>query len=168
MRAGYGRPPEWAKAGRDERPDTDKRRHSFRVSMPCIFCQIAAGKIPSEKIAESEHAFAFLDIRPLARGHAMVVPKEHAERFSEMSPAAAQGVMLLAQEVARRQASALAAEGTTIAVNDGEAAGQEVMHVHLHLVPRSAADGFGPIHGMFEQVALGDGELADIGKKLRG
>ena len=136
--------------------------------MNCIFCKIAAGEIPSEKIAENEHAFAFLDIRPLARGHTMVIPKQHAERFAEMSPSAAHGVMALAQQVARQLASGLGAQGTTIAVNDGKAAGQEVMHVHVHLVPRTADDGIGPIHGMFKHVTLREGELTQIAKKLRG
>lgn len=136
--------------------------------MTCIFCKIAAGEIPSEKIAENEHAYAFLDIKPLARGHAMVIPKQHAERFSDMSQASARGVMDLAQDVARKLTKGLGAQGTTIAVNDGKAAGQEVMHVHVHLVPRSANDGHGPIHGMFQHVEMKPGELAEIGKKVRG
>ena len=134
----------------------------------CIFCKIAAGEIPSERIAENEHAFAFLDIRPLARGHAMVIPKQHAERFAEMSPSAAHGVIALAQQVTRQQAKGLGAQGTTIAVNDGKAAGQEVMHVHVHLVPRTTDDGVGAIHGMFKHVTLREGELREIGAKLRG
>lgn len=136
--------------------------------MSCIFCKIVAGEIPSEKVLENEHAFAFLDIRPLARGHVMVVPKEHAERFADMTLASAHGVADLVQQVVRRQAKALGAQGTTIAVNDGRAAGQEVMHVHVHLVPRSETDGRGPIHGLFEPVSLRPGELKEIGLQLRG
>lgn len=136
--------------------------------MSCIFCKIAAGEIPSEKVAESPHAFAFLDINPLRRGHVLVVPKQHAERFADMPPASAHGVTELVQEVARRQQKALGAQGATIAVNDGKAAGQEVAHVHVHVVPRTAGDGSGPIHGMFEHVKVEKTELAEIGKKLRG
>ena len=135
--------------------------------MTCIFCKIAAGEIPSEKLAENEHAFAFLDIRPLARGHAMVIPKGHAERFADVPAAAAHAMMDLAQDVVRRQARGLGSEGTTIAINDGRAAGQEVMHVHLHLVPRAPTDGFGPIHALFKPVALREGELKEIAAKLR-
>ena len=136
--------------------------------MTCIFCKIAAGEIPSEKVGENAQAFAFLDINPLQRGHVLVIPKKHAERLADMSSEAAHGLIELAQDVARRQQKGLGAEGATIAINDGKAAGQEVMHVHVHLVPRTPGDGFGPIHGMFEHVKLEKGELAEIGKKLRG
>lgn len=132
----------------------------------CVFCKIAEGSIPSEKVTENAEAFAFLDIRPLARGHVLVIPKQHAERFGDMSPAAARGVMELAQDVARRQSKGLGASGLTIAINDGRAAGQEVMHVHLHLVPRREGDGAGPIHGMFQHVEMKPGEIKEINAKL--
>jgi len=144
------------------------RGAAVAARMACLFCKIAAGEIPSEKVGENGEAFAFLDIRPLARGHVLVVPKRHAERFGDMSPAAAHAVAELAQEVARRQQTGLGAQGATIAVNDGRAAGQEVMHVHVHVVPRREDDGFGPIHGLFEPVELRPGELQEIGLKLRG
>lgn len=136
--------------------------------MTCIFCKIAAGEIPSEKVVENEHAFAFLDIKPLTRGHVLVIPKLHAERFADMTPAAAHGVMDLAQSVSRRLAKGLQVAGATIAVNDGRVAGQEVMHVHVHIVPRREGDGFGPIHALFDPVELRPGELKEIGMQLRG
>lgn len=136
--------------------------------MSCIFCKIAAGEIPSEKVVEDAHAFAFLDIQPLQRGHVLVVPKRHAERFEDVAPEAAASMFALAQEVVRRQNKALGAQGTTIAINNGRVAGQEVPHVHLHLVPRREGDGFGPIHALFERVSLKEGELKELGVKLRG
>ncbi|HET6405681.1 MAG TPA: HIT domain-containing protein [Candidatus Thermoplasmatota archaeon] len=136
--------------------------------MACIFCKIANGEIPSEKVGENAHAFAFLDIHPLVRGHTLVVPKAHAERIADMSPESARALMELAQEVTRRQGKALGAEGATVGVNDGKAAGQEVPHVHVHVVPRNAGDGHGPIHALFKHVELREGELAEIGKKMRG
>ena len=136
--------------------------------MTCLFCRIASGEIPAEKVFENERAFAFLDIRPLARGHVLVVPKMHVERFALMLPADAAAVMDAAQHVARRLERGLGAEGFTIAVNDGRAAGQEVMHVHVHVVPRAELDGRGPIHGMFAGVELRPGELSEIGVRLRG
>lgn len=137
--------------------------------MSCLFCKIAKGEIPSEKVAENERAFAFLDIKPLTRGHVLVVPKAHAERFGEMSSRDAAAVAELAQDVVRRQARALGAPGVTLAVNDGRAAGQEVMHVHVHVVPRSGSDGHGPIHALFtEHAKLREGELKEIGLALRG
>lgn len=137
--------------------------------MTCIFCKIAKGEIPSEKVLENEGAFAFLDIRPLTRGHVLVVPKRHADRFADMLPEDAHHVMDLAQHVVRRQSRGLGAPGVTIAVNDGRAAGQEVMHVHVHLVPRHEGDGAGPVHALFtKKVELGAGELQEIGMLLRG
>jgi histidine triad (HIT) family protein len=148
---------------------TRKPRAAHRFSMTsCLFCKIASGEIPAEKVAESERAFAFLDIRPLARGHVLVVPKRHVERIADLSPEDASAVMHLAQRVIRRQSEVLRAEGVTLAVNDGRAAGQEVLHVHVHLVPRSEKDGSGPIHRMFPGVQLRDGELREIGAMLRG
>lgn len=137
--------------------------------MSCLFCKIAKGEIPTERVLENERAFAFLDIRPLARGHVLVIPKAHAERFGDMLPEDAHAVMDLAQHVARRQARGLDAAGVTIAVNDGRAAGQEVMHVHVHLVPRAETDGHGPIHALFRGgVEMRPGELSEIGGRLRG
>ena len=137
--------------------------------MACIFCKIAAGEIPSEKVVENERAFAFLDIQPLARGHVLVVPKRHAERVGEMLPEDAAAVMDLVQHVTRLQARGLGAAGSTVAANDGRAAGQEVMHVHVHVVPRHEGDGFGPIHALFtKRPELGQGELKEIGAQLRG
>jgi histidine triad (HIT) family protein len=136
--------------------------------MTCLFCRIAAGEIPSEKVLEDEHAFAFLDIRPLTRGHVLVIPKRHSERVADMPVEDALAVMRLVQRLTRRQGEALGAAGVTIAVNDGRAAGQEVLHVHVHLIPRHEKDGAGPIHRMFPGVTLGEGELREIGAKLRG
>lgn len=136
--------------------------------MTCLFCKIVKGEIPAEKVLENERAVAFLDIQPLARGHALVIPKAHAERFAQMLPEDAHAVMDLAQHVVRRQGIALDAAGVTIAVNDGRAAGQEVMHVHVHLVPRRETDGRGPIHGLFPaRVEMRPGELAELGARLR-
>ena len=138
--------------------------------MSCLFCKLAAGEIPSERVAENDGAFAFLDIHPLRRGHVLVVPKRHAERFADMASEDARAVMDLAQQVAARQRDALGAAGVTIAVNDGRAAGQEVMHVHVHLVPREESDGHGPIHRLFagEKTELRPGELKELGARLRG
>ena len=137
--------------------------------MTCLFCKLVKGEIPSEKVMETERAFAFLDIRPLARGHVLVIPKAHVERFGQMLPEDAAAVMDLAQHVARRLERGLGAQGVTIALNDGRAAGQEVMHVHVHLVPRAETDGHGPIHRLFGAGAtLQPGELKEIGLRLRG
>jgi histidine triad (HIT) family protein len=137
--------------------------------MSCIFCKIAAGDIPSEMVVENEHAFAFLDIQPLTRGHVLVIPREHAERFEDATPEAVTGMMALAREVMQRQTKALGAQGQTFAINNGRAAGQEVHHVHLHLVPRREGDGYGPIHALFtDRPTMQPGELRELGVRMRG
>lgn len=137
--------------------------------MTCLFCKIAAGEIPSEMVVENERAFAFLDIRPLVKGHVLVVPKRHAERYTDMLPEDAAALAQLAREVVLRQEKALQAEGATIAFNDGRAAGQEVMHVHMHVVPRYETDAHGPVHALFGgPQELPGGQLEELGAKLRG
>lgn len=137
--------------------------------MSCIFCKIASGEIPSERVLENDRAFAFLDVKPLVKGHVLVIPKAHAERVADMVPEDAAAVMDLAQRVVRRLQEGLGVEGVTVAFNDGRAAGQEVLHTHMHLVPRSEADGVGPIHRLFGGHAqLREGELREIGMRLRG
>lgn len=105
----------------------------------CIFCKIIKGEIPSTKVYEDKHTLAFLDIYPVNKGHTLVIPKEHASQLHELSePAVKQlGVTL------RKLAHALSkiSEGYTAIQNNGDVAGQEVMHVHFHLIPRKKGDG---------------------------
>ncbi|MFA5860657.1 MAG: HIT family protein [Candidatus Thermoplasmatota archaeon] len=137
--------------------------------MTCIFCKIASGEIPSEKVIENERAFAFLDVKPLVKGHVLVIPKRHAERVTDMPPEDASAVMELAQHVIRRLEGGMGIQGVTVAFNDGRPAGQEVLHAHMHIVPRSETDGVGPIHRLFKaQARLREGELREIGVRLRG
>jgi histidine triad (HIT) family protein len=96
------------------------------------------------------------------------VPKRHAERLADLDAQDAAALMQLVQRVVRRQGEALGAGGCTVAVNDGRAAGQEVLHVHVHCVPRQEGDGHGPIHRLFPGAQLREGELREIGVKLRG
>lgn len=137
-------------------------------AMSCLFCSIAAGKIPAERVLENAHAFAFLDIQPLARGHTLVVPKRHAVRVEELAAEDVAALFDLAKRCARRLGEGLGAAGVTWGINDGRAAGQEVQHVHVHLVPRHEGDGGAPIHKLFEPVDLAEGELPEIGARLRG
>lgn len=115
----------------------------------CIFCAIAAGDVPSAHLYEDGRVAAFLDVKPLAPGHALVVPKRHAAKLEDASPedrhALMDAVALLAPILCRETG----AKDCTIAVNNGPEAGQEVPHVHVHLVPRKASDAAGPIHALF-------------------
>ncbi len=109
----------------------------------CVFCKIASGRIPCLKVYEDDAALAFLDIGPLAEGHLLLVPKDHCERLEEMP-----GDLLgrLMQPVPRLARALMAVTGTgdyNLLCNTGRAAGQAVMHVHFHLIPRTAGDALG-------------------------
>lgn len=119
------------------------------MASDCIFCKIARGEIPSHKVFDDARALAFLDIKPLARGHALVIPKNHFEKLEDMPIEEAASLMRAVRAVTPAVRDAVQAPATTIAINNGKDAGQEVPHLHVHVVPRWADDSFGPIHALF-------------------
>jgi histidine triad (HIT) family protein len=128
----------------------------------CIFCSIVDGEIPSHTVYESETVIAFLDANPLARGHTLVIPKAHHERLNDLPAALAGDVFDAVHRLTDRVEAAVDAEASTIGVNNGSVAGQEVPHVHVHVVPRFEGDGGGPIHALFDRPAVDDDELDAI------
>ncbi|MGB1586796.1 MAG: HIT family protein [Thermoplasmatota archaeon] len=119
--------------------------------MECIFCAIVAGDIPSTKVHEDDLSYGFLDIQPLARGHALVIPKQHGQRLADLSPQSAAAVIQAAQALTPKLCQAVGAVDATIAINDGPDAGQEVPHCHIHIVPRRPGDAGGPVHALFPE-----------------
>ncbi|WP_054715680.1 HIT family protein [Rhodococcus sp. SMB37] len=109
----------------------------------CVFCAIAGGAAPAALVYEDNHVVAFLDIRPLARGHLLVVPRTHSERLEDLDPAHGASMFKAGQRLARALArSDLATDGANLVVNDGRAAFQTVFHTHLHIIPRWNGDRF--------------------------
>ncbi len=110
----------------------------------CIFCKILAKELPASIVYEDELTMAFLDIQPINPGHVLVIPREHAAFLNDLSPKSAQQIIIVGQKIdqALRQ-SGLKCEGVNLFLADGEAAGQEIFHVHLHVFPRYKGDGFG-------------------------
>lgn len=102
----------------------------------CLFCKIIAGQVPSHKIYEDEKTYAFLDIGPVSKGHALVVPKEHAADLNSGSEEAAVAAMATVHRIAPIIMKALGAKGYNLGMNHGVAAGQDVFHTHLHIMPR--------------------------------
>ena len=134
----------------------------------CLFCQIVDGQLPSRTVYEDETTLAFLDVNPLAPGHTLVIPKDHCHRVQDCDAALAGDVFATVAAVAPAIEAAVDAPATTIAVNNGEAAGQEVPHAHVHVVPRWEDDGAGPIHGLFaERPDLDEDELDEIEADVR-
>jgi histidine triad (HIT) family protein len=110
----------------------------------CIFCAIIAGKLPSTRVYEDEQVTAFMDIRPVNPGHVLVVPVQHAANLAELPPDSGAAVFRMGQRIAASlYRSGLPCEGVNLWLADGPAAGQEVFHVHLHVLPRYTGDGFG-------------------------
>jgi histidine triad (HIT) family protein len=116
----------------------------------CIFCKIIAGEIPAKVIIENEKAMALLDAFPLAAGHTLVIPKSHYTKVQQMSEQDAMAVFNIIWKLAGAVETGSQVNASTIAIHNGNEAGQEVPHVHAHIVPRKRGDGAGPIHSMFK------------------
>jgi histidine triad (HIT) family protein len=111
---------------------------------PCIFCSIIRHEIPASIVAETDAVLAFMDIQPVNPGHVLVIPKTHATYVAELEARIGGEIFQLAMRVAEGQRhSGLRCEGVNLFLADGVAAGQEVFHAHLHVIPRFEGDGFG-------------------------
>jgi histidine triad (HIT) family protein len=113
------------------------------AEMPCVFCEIIAGRAESSLAYEDEHVIAFMDIRPMTPGHLLVVPRRHADRLETLGEDLGACLFRAGHRLARALSrSGLPCEGVNLFLADGEAAFQEVFHVHLHVLPRTPGDGF--------------------------
>lgn len=134
--------------------------------MDCIFCKIAAGEIKARTIMETDYSIAFLDAFPLAKGHSLVIPKKHYEKIQDV-PAVENADLFDAVHTAVSQVDKMTG-ATLVAIHNGKEAGQEIPHVHVHLIPRSSDDSASAVHGMFEKrPKLSDEEFDKILEKLR-
>ena len=134
--------------------------------MDCIFCKIVNGIISSRKIYETQKSLAFLDAFPLVKGHTLVIPKNHYEKVQDMTPPDSidlfETVKILAQKIESISSSSL------IAIHNGKESGQEIPHVHVHVIPRISSDGAGPVHSMFKKrPSLDDEEFEKIEKIIQ-
>ena len=115
--------------------------------MDCIFCKIISREIPAKILNETSHSICFLDAFPLTKGHVLVIPKNHHKKIQDMSSSENSDLFSLVHVMMSKVDSI--AGSTLIAIHNGKTAGQEIPHVHVHLVPRSESDSAGPIHSMF-------------------
>ena len=121
--------------------ETGKR---IQLVTACIFCQIVEGTLPSSKVYEDEICLAFLDIQPVNPGHILIVPKLHFADLSDLPANIGAHIFQIAQQIALTlPKTAVKSEGVDLFLAHGEAAGQEIFHVHLHIIPRYEGDGFG-------------------------
>lgn len=111
------------------------------MDQDCIFCKIINGKIPAAKVFENDDILSFLDIAPVNKGHALVIPKAHHPTIFDLPPELGAALVKAMSEVGRAVMDATGAEGLNIMMNNFTAAGQLVNHAHFHLIPRFGDDG---------------------------
>ena len=134
--------------------------------MDCIFCKIVSKEIPTKILYEDEYTIAFLDAFPVAKGHTLVIPKQHYAKIqdlpSEINEKLFNTVHKLIPKVDSLQGS------TLVAIHNGKDSGQEIPHVHVHLIPRSKNDSAGPVHSMFkDKIELWDSETDSLYDQLK-
>lgn len=107
----------------------------------CIFCKLAHGKIPTTSIYEDDDFKVILDTAPAARGHAIILPKTHAANIFELPDEYCEKIFKVAKKCGGAIKNAFGYDGLNVLQNNGEAAGQTVFHLHVHLIPRNTDDG---------------------------
>ena len=134
--------------------------------MDCIFCKIAKKEISSKIIAETKKSIAFLDAFPLSRGHTLVIPKCHYEKVQDMTDMDNTDLFNTVHKVISKVDKLTGA--TLLAIHNGKDSGQEIPHVHVHLIPRQSSDQAGPVHSMFkDRPKLSDEELEQLCAKIK-
>ena len=134
--------------------------------MDCIFCKIAKKEIPSKIITETNKSIAFLDAFPVSRGHTLVIPKHHYEKVQDMTSLDNTDLFNTVYQVISKVDKITGS--TLVAIHNGKDSGQEIPHVHVHLIPRELSDQAGPVHSMFkDKPKLSDKELDELCTKIK-
>lgn len=134
--------------------------------MDCIFCKIVSKEIPTKILKETSNSISFLDAFPLAKGHVLVIPKKHHQKIQDMSNDENTDLFSLVRQMVSKVDTMTGS--TLVAVHNGKEAGQEIPHVHVHLVPRKEGDSAGAIHSMFNStLQLPESEINEIYNKLK-
>lgn len=119
------------------------RRRHMNYDESCIFCKIGRKEIVSAIVYEDSEVLAFLDINPVSKGHTLIITKEHFKNFNEVPKNLLNKVMQVAQTLSQASILELGATGVNILTNINRSAGQEIMHFHVHVIPRyDSTDGF--------------------------
>ena len=129
----------------------------------CIFCKIIAGQIPCAKICEDDLVFAFLDISPINFGHTLVIPKEHHQSASTIPEHIAGRMFHIGSRIGIQLKRMEEFDAYNLHLADGAAAGQVVMHAHLHVIPRGAEDDF---RWNWRQLKYPEGKMAELAAEI--
>jgi histidine triad (HIT) family protein len=132
------------------------------VTGDCVFCEVGADT-PAEVVLDEEHFVAFLDRRPVFKGHSLLVPRRHIDTLPDLPAELRDGFLEAGQRLARAMVNGLGSQGSFVAVNN--TVSQSVPHLHLHVVPRTKGDG---LRGFFwPRTKYADGEAAEYAERLR-
>ena len=134
--------------------------------MECIFCKIVEKEISSKIITETKNSIAFLDAFPLSVGHTLVIPKNHYEKVQDMTDVDNNDLFDTVHKVIPKVDKLTGS--TLLAIHNGKDSGQEIPHVHVHLIPRNTDDQAGPVHSMFKnRPKISDEELDKLCVKIK-
>ena len=134
--------------------------------MDCIFCKIAKKEIPAKIVTETENSIAFLDVFPLSRGHTLIIPKHHYEKVQDITVDDNTDLFETLRKVVSKVDKITGS--TLLAIHNGKESGQEIPHVHVHLIPRKPSDLAGPVHSMFKnRPKLSDDELDKLCTEIK-
>jgi len=134
--------------------------------MDCIFCKIAKKEIPAKIVTETEKSVAFLDTFPLSRGHTLIIPKHHYEKVQDITVDDNTDLFETLHKVISKVDKITGS--TLMAIHNGKGSGQEIPHVHVHLIPRQSDDLAGPVHSMFKnRPKLSDDELDKLCTEIK-
>lgn len=129
----------------------------------CLFCRIAAGDEPAEIVLDEPDVVGFLDVRPVIKGHVLLVPRAHVVTFPDLPADLRDGFFEAGQRVARAVVAGLGAQGSFVAMNN--VVSQSIAHLHLHVVPRTKGDG---LRGFFwPRHTYDEGEPAAYATRIR-
>jgi histidine triad (HIT) family protein len=132
--------------------------------MACLLCRIVERRIPANKVYEDDDVLAFLDIRQAAPGHTLLIPKIHASRIEDLTSTQSSALFKALHRIVKPIREAVNADATTIGINNGPGSGQEIPHVHVHVIPRHRGDR----GGIIQQLGPGgSGDLEKIAEIIR-
>ncbi|MFH0970132.1 MAG: HIT family protein [Candidatus Diapherotrites archaeon] len=129
----------------------------------CVFCKIIRGEIPSHKIYEDEHYFAFLDIHPISLGHTLIIPKKHSPDFVHATSEDRKGLLEIAAKITPSILKEVHSPAFNIGINTGKESGQIIFHTHMHIIPRKEKDGL----SSWKNTAITDEKLSITAQRIR-
>lgn len=132
----------------------------------CILCNIINGKVNARKIYETKFSMAILDAFPLKEGHTLIISKTHKKKIQELTPEENIDIFTTLHFLINYIEKTVESNSTLIAIHNGEKAGQEIPHVHIHIVPIKESDRSTPIHSIFSKEKYSKSELDEFWKKL--